>query len=43
MDSFARDIWKNTTPLTAMDDDELPAQSATAISRLVLILLFTKT
>ena len=43
IDSFSRDIWKIATPPTAMDDDGLPAESATAISRLVLILLFTNT
>ena len=36
-------IWKIETPPTAMDDDELPAESATTISRSLLILLFTNT
>ena len=43
IDSFAHNIWKIATPPTAMDDDGLPAESATTISRLVLILLFTNT
>ena len=42
-DSFVRDTWKIATPLTAMDDNGLPAESATALSRLLLILLFTNT
>ena len=40
IDSFINDTWKIATPPTAMDVDELPAESATAMSRLVLILLF---
>ena len=43
IDSFACDIWKIATPPTAMDDDGLPAEPATAISKLVLILLFINT
>ena len=43
IDSFACDIWKIATPPTAMDDYVLPAESPTAIPRLVSILLFTNT
>ena len=40
IDSFVCDIWRTATSPTAMDEDRLPAQQATAMSILVLILLF---
>ena len=43
IDSFTRDTWKIATPPTAINDNGLPAESATAILRLVSILLFTNT
>ena len=40
IDSFAHNIWRIATPPTAMDEDELPAEPATKISRLALFYFF---